>query len=115
MGIVARLMMRATSADAIAAPAGRRPSHIVVSVIDEDGEPVTGLASGHFSVGPSIVGSAGSPVLLAGVSPGDRPGTYNIALSPAGSGAPRKGVYFFTVAASAGPDSGQTLATVLMD
>ena len=107
--------MKALSADAMAAPVGRRPNLVVVSVADGQGQPVGGLAMGNFNVGPMIVGNSGSAASVAGVMPGRLPGSYHISIEPVGPDRWAKGIYFFTIAATAGADSGQTLATVLVN
>ena len=112
---MAGLLMKTLAEEAMAAPVGRQPHHLVVSVTDVQGRPVTGLAGCDFTVGPLIVGPPGNPVEVAGVAPGRSPGSYLISLASCGARAWQKGIYLFTIAASSGSDSGQTLAAVLMD
>lgn len=111
---MARLTVEAVSEDAVAAHEVQRPTnHIVASVTDPNGEPVTGLTAANFRIDPMISGN-GAHVNVASVSAGRLPGFYHINVVPNPEESPR-GIHVFAIAASRGTDKGQTLATVAVD
>jgi hypothetical protein len=105
----------AFSEDTIAAPGNREPNYVIVSVTDEDGQPITGLDVPNFMVDPMIVGPGGSKVEIATVTRGRLPGFYNIRVVPIEQETWKPGVYILAVAVQRDKDRGQALATVLMD
>jgi hypothetical protein len=110
---MARLTIEAVSEDTVAAPE-RPTNHIVASVTDPNGEPVTGLTAANFRIDPMISGN-GAKVTVAGVSAGRLPGFYHINVVPAPEGGRERGIHVFAIVASRGADKGQTLATVAVD
>jgi hypothetical protein len=112
---MARLTVEAVSEDTVAAPEVERPTnHIVASVTDPNGEPVTGLTAANFRIDPMISGN-GAKVNVASVSAGRLPGFYHINVVPSPEPDARRGIHVFAIAASRGADKGQTLATVAVD
>jgi len=112
---MAGLNVVSVSEDTIAAPGNRRPNYIAVSVTQQDGTPVNGLAAPHFKVDPMIVGPGGALVDITGVTAGRLPGTYLIDVLPIRAETWKAGTYIFAVAVDRKPDRGQTLTSVLMD
>jgi hypothetical protein len=112
---MARLIVKAFSEDSIAAPGNRQPNYIIVSVTDATGAAVTGLAAANFKVDPMIVGPGGALVNVTGVNGGRLPGFYHVNVVPINTQTWKAGVYIFALAIERGADTGQTLATVLMD
>jgi hypothetical protein len=112
---MARLIVSAFSEDTIAAPGNRQKNYIIVSVTDADGVPVTGLGVPNFKVDPMIVGPGGALVNITDVRGGRLPGFYHVNVVPIRQETWKAGVYIFAVAVQRKGDSGQTLATVLMD
>lgn len=111
---MARLTVEAVSEDTVAAPEVERPTnHIVASVTDPNGEPVTGLTAANFRIDPMISGN-GAQVNVASVRAGRLPGFYHINVVPTPQ-EERRGIHVFAIAASRGADKGQTLATVAVD
>jgi hypothetical protein len=108
-------MINAFSEGRAAAPGSRQPHHVLVSVTDAAGNPVTALATHNFKVDPMIVGPAGALLDVVEVAPGRLPGFYLIDVRPAQADAWREGVYIFAVAVETEGNQGQTLATVLTD
>lgn len=110
---MARLTVEAVAEDTLTAPEERPTNRIVASVTDPNGEPVTGLTAANFRIDPMASGN-GANVLVAQVSAARLPGFYHIHVVP--NGATGAGsVHVFAIAASRGPDKGQTLATVAVD
>lgn len=117
---MSRLIVEAFSEDSIAAPGNRMQNYIEVSVIDMNGEPITGLNKNNFKIDPMIVGPGGSLVDITNVTAGRLPGFYHINVVPMKKETWKAGVYIFAVAVDRPTpahthDKGQTLATVLMD
>ena len=110
-----RLIISAQSEDTIANPGNRQPNYVAVSVTDDAGTPVTGLAAANFKVDPMIVGPGGALVNITRVAPGRLPGTYHVDVLPIRTETWKAGTYIFAVAVEASGSRGQTLTTVLMD
>jgi hypothetical protein len=112
---MARLTVEAVSEDTVAAAHVARPTnHIVASVTDPNGDPVTGLTAANFRIDPMISGN-GAHVNVASVTAGRLPGFYHINVIPSREDEERSGIHVFAIAASRGTDKGQTLATVAVD
>lgn len=112
---MARLIVSAFSEDTIAAPGNREPNYVIVSITDQDGQPITGLDASNFMVDPMIVGPGGAKVEIVTVTKGRLPGFYNIRVVPIEQETWKTGVYILAVAVQRDKDRGQALATVLMD
>lgn len=114
---MALLIVNAAAEDGIAAPGNRQPNHVIVSVTDSVGNPVTGLTAANFKIQPAIVGAGGALVNIESVAPPpyDPPGIYIIRVVPINTQTWKAGVYIFAVAVTRGADKGQNLASVLMD
>lgn len=116
---MSRLIVTALSEDTVAAPGNRYSNHIIVSVTDTEGVPVTGLGASNFKIEPRIVAPFGANVNIDNVIEGGLPGFYNIHVVPIKSETWKKGVYVFAVVvqrrARIGQDKGQTLASVFID
>jgi hypothetical protein len=108
-------MVKAASEDTVAAPGNRQDNYVVVSVTDNVGNPVTGLAVGNFKVQPVIVGAGGALVNITGASAAGLPGFYIVRVVPINTETWKAGTYIFAVAVERGADKGQALASVLMD
>ncbi len=112
---MARLIVIASSEDAVASPGNRLSNYIAVSVTDLNGEPVTGLTAENFKVDPMIIAPGSSGVEISSVFAGRMPGFYYVNVVPAHMENWKGGVHIFAIAVKNGADKGQTLATVLMD
>jgi hypothetical protein len=105
----------------LATPGNSRRLPLVVSVTDDGGLPVPGLAAGNFVVQARLVAPGGAEVELQqpnGVL-GGADGVYHVDLVPVSfQGTQHKwvaGRFIFSVAVTSGGDRGQTLCAVLMD
>ncbi len=114
---MALLIVNAAAEDGLAAPGNIQPNHIIVSVTDSVGNPITGLTAANFKIQPAIVGAGGALVNIQSVAPPpyDPPGIYIIRVVPINTATWKAGVYIFAVAVTRGADKGQNLASVLMD
>ena len=114
---MALLIVNAAAEDGLAAPGNTQPNHVIVSVTDSVGNPVTGLTAANFKIQPAIVGAGGALVNIQSVAPPpyDPTGIYIIRVVPINTQTWKAGVYIFAVAVTRGADKGQNLASVLMD
>jgi hypothetical protein len=76
---------------------------------------VNNLGVSNFTIDPMIVGPGGASVNIVDVTAGRLPGFYHINVLPINTETWKAGVYIFAIAVQKGANSGQTLATVLMD
>lgn len=109
------LNVTAISEDTIAAPGNRYPNYIIVSVTNNNGEPVTGLIASNFKVDPIIVAPGGALVDITSVSQQSLSGFYLIKVVPIRTETWKSGVYVFGIAVNSGAYKGQTLTSVRMD
>jgi len=113
---VAKLTVNAIAEDAVAAPGNANTLHMVVSVEDQNGTPVTGLAvMGNFALGSELVALGGSLSQIGGGGNGQSPGVYILKVVPPTGQTWKAGVYIFSVAVTRGADHGLALCSVLMD
>ena len=109
------LLVEARSEDSVANPGNRRNNYITVSVITDNGTPVTGLTSANFKIDAMIVGPGGALVDIVAVNAGRLPGFYHIDVTPIRTETWKAGTYIFAVAVESKNAKGQTFADVLMD
>jgi hypothetical protein len=111
---MALLMVAAFADDGIEPPVNRLPNSLVLSVTDNHGTPIAGLAVANFKVQPVVVTPSLSMVNIVGVTAGVFPGFYVVDVAAIGKNRWKDGVYIFAVAIERGPDHGQCLASVLV-
>jgi hypothetical protein len=111
---MALLIVNAFSDDTIEPPLNRLPNSVVLSVTDNHGTPVAGLAVANFKVQPVVVTPSLSMVNVVGVIAGVFPGFYVVDVATIGKNRWKEGVYIFAIAIERGPDHGQCLASVLV-
>jgi hypothetical protein len=104
----------AISENAIAHPGNREPNYIIVSVTNQNGEPITGLSVTNIRVRTLIVGPGGADTQVSRVG-GGADGIYYIDVIPVQSYTWVSGTYIFGVFVTRGAQRGQTLTSVLMD
>jgi hypothetical protein len=98
----------AISENGIAHPGNRQPNNIVVSVTNQNGEPVSGLGASNFEVGALIVAPFGALVVITRVA-GLGEGYYLIEVVPVGTNTWKSGTYIFGVTITRAAQKGQTL------
>jgi hypothetical protein len=108
------MIVTAISENTIAHPGNRQPNYIVVSVTNQNGEPVTGLTATNFKVEALIVGPGGALVDISRVAGGAQ-GLYYIDVIPVQTYTWVSGTYIFGISVTRGAQKGQTLTSVLMD
>lgn len=101
----------------VAAAGNSDPMPLIVSVIDADGAPVTGLATADFFIDAKIVGAGGSQVEIA-LTGGGQHGDYALDIVPVTFQGTQYtwafGRYIFLLAVTRGADQGQTVCAVFV-
>jgi hypothetical protein len=101
----------------VAAVGNSDPMHLIVSVTDADGVPVSGLAAADFRIDAKIVGAFGSQVEIAMVGGGQQ-GDYALWVVPVTFQGTQYtwayGRYIFFLAVTRGADQGQTVCAVFV-
>lgn len=103
---MSRLHVAAASSPGAAEDGNREFLHVVVSVIDHDGDAVEGLSASHFAAEAVIFAPGGSPVEIVAVA--ERPaGVYQVELEPTRPWT--DGTYLVALTVEHHDDRGQTI------
>lgn len=112
---MALLLVNAIVEDSISTPGNDKDTYLIVSVMDADGNPVSGLTINNFQIGSEVVGAGGSISHINMVRNGKLPGLYVLFIGPSAGTTWQGGVYIWSVRVTQDKNQGTTLCSCLMD